>query len=1650
MSLCFSSTCLPPISPPDCGTIRRSGGINRLVIAPCNLDFYDIRDIGEWCEYYQAGLIKFTHPVLGEKSEASHFMRQLTSCGPETPIGREVSLDIKDHNADDVFFTDYDFYNEIVEGRFKYKIGYLTCDDRFYGWVPNTLAADDVIENASTGITYWQLHLKYTTFHAIKPVKLPRLVEIICEGCINVPAPPPSCCNRWRPVISAIPAITSTVNANITVNFATCSDAESYVIEYISSSNGSQVFTTSSVPYVISGVSQGDDFAINVIAICQNGLEQGPFGTFGKVPSWPCCAPLNGPGNFRLINVVDTGDPGATAFDITAELDMPATNCAEIDSIVLEYNIANGGWITLGTFVATPIVMTMNFFLPIGIAGNPVRFRYRSLCTIGTESARVEWGGTFTGPACCKNHAFNLMQTSVVDPMDSMLVNTTLTWSQCADATEYVLSYGPVGGPYVDETITAPAGTAIISLAASTSSEVRIYAECASGRATPTTTITFTTPGLVCCPPTSITWDYGNITDNGVNYIIPYTLVRQEGGNCTPTGHDYPIEWRRVGDILWTSSGSLTDETGNFTGIPLSEAGYPLQVRIQGECGGADYLNTTLQLTCCEPTNVTGTLINVSGPNANIRVDWNECFIAGVVQVEYRLNGAGAWTSTPGSPFAGPPANITIPILVGTTSIDIRVRTQCGPSSFSGWVTPTINIPIPLPCCSPSAFNVDFAAASIVMGPGYDVPYTYTLQNTPSCTVSTAAEYRWRVAAGVWSAWIALPMASGNLNISETAVGQNLELELRATCGGGVVSLPITRTGIICCPPTNLVFSVESINANTAFVDIMWTACTAGPVQVEYQLSGAGSWLPVSGSPFNTNVVENTPIPISGSVTSINIRIRTVCGGVQSVWNTGTPEVLPVPPTCCPPESVTIGTISVVPPNYVIPFTVNVDPACVSGITGYTAQYATNSNGPWTNIPGVILGTNELLLASSIPCGTTIYIRNNHTCVNGQVFAPVVTSFVLPAETACVITFGDPIFIDTSLLDNYTFINIPTVNCGTGFSYEYEYSYFNKNTGLWDSWKTSGLSVTPGQISISIPQTIYQDHNQILCSIFSKARIRVRTKCNTPNSVWSDWSIEEIDLGKCYLPNRFVSGGIPDRLIVQTVCVNNELITRITGSIPFNEYPTRTTPCAITPDVSFIIYTDLNPTGISLPSTILNSHYPVNAEASGTIGGVVYPAGVYTTGYIQDLRWELTHAQFMQLFGDGPCPATINSRTVFSCGTESAILNTSQPITSIVGVNILKQVDVVDNGSDCNNIRIRVDIERFCNIGTATPYTIQLFVNNQLLQNLFPSINSNETFKEYVIPRPVNLQGAMQLQVGAIIAGQPSCVNVSPVMSSPITIPACEPPPPCCVPTAVIRNPAVESVSDCTNEYIGFLIVEPPSCAGPGLATYTYDVQYVYATGPLAGQIALFLGDYISLTGQYGANRTGTAYDLYIRVRTRCSGVVSNWINGPTVTVKQHRPLIGDSLGTYTSIGTSIPKGSSQAVIQNNFKYTILDQFVNTTHGPAYCGPEFELIIHAIAVGAGGTNVRIGPIPGSGTHVFSNQLIHFPLDPTFDCRIDVSWEATNGIVTILHRIDSPLGVGKEVDIFLNIEYAYDPAKICCLGVKIFQEAGSRTFKLIGF
>lgn len=1687
MSFCITDACIPDIiSPNACNLQRRPGGIERLVIAACSLEFYDIRDIAEWCEYYQLGLITFTHKLIGEKSEATHFMRQLYSCGPETAVGREVGVEMKDFNADDLFFSDYDFYNKLQKERFSYKLGWLTCDDRFYGWVPNTIAVDDVIENQSVGLTYWQIRLKYHTFHAIKPVKLPMLVEIICGGCVNVPPPPPSCCKRWRPVISAVPEVVSAINADVTVSFPLCPEAFEYIISYTTPGDGTTNYTATTSHYVITGRLQGESFFIEVVAICGNGLTQGPFSTSGTIPTWPCCAPLNGANNFRLVNVVDTGNDGANAYDITSELDMPTGNCAGIDEIRLEYNVANGGWLPLGNFPATSPITTMQFFLPSIIAGNVVRFRYQSLCSNGLNSDLVEWSGTFTGPACCKNHNFNFRQTSVLKPGDPLTAIVTLNWTQCADATEYTLSYGPDGGPLVTEIITAPAGTTDVELPGGQASEFNIFADCATGRATPTSTIRTTTPAGRCCPPLSVTWDYGNVTDDGTNYTIPYTIVPQTGGDCLPAGTDFNVRWRRQGTLPWNTS-VVSGVTGNFSDVPISEAGYLIEVEIQADCAGPDWFRTTLQLTCCEPTNVTGTFISIAANIANIRVDWTECYQPGAVEVEYRLNGAGAWAPAPSSPFAIPPATIGITILPTTTSVDVRVRTRCGPGSNSNWVTPSVNIPVRLPCCAPSAFNVNFAGAAIVSGPDYDVPYTYTLTNNANCSVSSAAEYRWRETAGVWSNWIALPLATGVLKIPPSAVGKNLEIEMRATCGGGVVSTAITRTGTICCAPDAIQFAITGINPTTAFVDARITRCTTGNIEVEYQLSGAGAWLPLAGSPFATDTIQNAAIPITPAVTSINLRARTICGATRSSFTTGTPTPVDFPP-CCPPAIATIKEITLVGPQYKIVFNVDLDSACSTSISGITARYKLGT-GAWVNLTGIIEGDNEFFVTSSVACGTSINIEINYICLDGTVYPPSLTRTSIPQDD-CLIQWGASSFgpgSQTTVGLAPRQIRAEFTPCPGLAQYEFQYSLFNSRTNQWEPWDilVHSLVTNPTSVIWDLINSIYTNsatnYNQVFCSYYSKIRFRGRSKCsNDPSISWGAWTQTEVELSRCAPAptSTTVPGGIINAVQIQSVCLGGELYHDVKATFPNSYTANPPSPCTKAPEaIEITLTTDYNPTGIIINNTSNRVYYNTVFWVNDNTN--------YSSGYVQDAFWRLTTQQLFDLFGGDPCSPVLRASIRFRCdGVWSSPINTNSLLNgSNAAANLprlIKNIIVEDNGSDCDNIKLRITIDPLC-IGATATSGIYFYasINGAPEQLLTGQLGTGQTVLTTQIPRTNN--GSLQVSVSATTSSWADCrLGIS---QTDLTIPACTP---CCIPNFLgyDRPGFVDTLTDCARQQMRLWLPSTETLndnASPGCdpnEVTAYRIQLWKEGSP--DSLVLDTTIPIAATGEtfwggYTVPRELTTRDYYIRVRAQC-GLNDEDTNPFAWQTMDSTPGLDPSflkvlrytqsptLVNFTGITPTATKGQSQAITRTEWAYPLLNSQAKDT----YCGPGIAIRLRFFIGTSGGQyGVYLNPIipPDSPIGVpitWSNILLSDGgTDTGKYARVDITYtpQASNGIVTITHRLDSPLVSGNEVPLRLDFLYANavpSSAKTCCnlnsdieIGrISIAEASGSSVIRLL--
>lgn len=171
-----------------CGLKTRSGGISRLVFAACNLEFNDINDTAEWCQYVAEGRIVMSSPVVGQKPKGTATKKRLSSCQSESVIGFERTVTFIDNAADNDEFRDFDFYNVLSENPSLYKFGFITCEGFFYGFVDDfTIEVDHVIEDNNLGNSFWDGIISWTGFKMLKPINIPNLVSILQGNCNQIP-----------------------------------------------------------------------------------------------------------------------------------------------------------------------------------------------------------------------------------------------------------------------------------------------------------------------------------------------------------------------------------------------------------------------------------------------------------------------------------------------------------------------------------------------------------------------------------------------------------------------------------------------------------------------------------------------------------------------------------------------------------------------------------------------------------------------------------------------------------------------------------------------------------------------------------------------------------------------------------------------------------------------------------------------------------------------------------------------------------------------------------------------------------------------------------------------------------------------------------------------------------------------------------------------------------------------------------------------------------------------------------------------------------------------------------------------------------------------------------------------------------------------
>lgn len=174
-----------PAYPPKCSRFLLPGGIKGFVLAKCGTDFTSLTDLEEWAAKIAAGSVTSSamRRIVGSAPEAEEALAKLGSCDPDELLGLRHTLDILDHNSEDptVGFKQDAFYNWLNKNYQKLELGFITCDDRFYGFVNSfSVVAKRLIEqNSFDGKTLYHSVFKWDDVSHLVPVFVPGLGDLL-------------------------------------------------------------------------------------------------------------------------------------------------------------------------------------------------------------------------------------------------------------------------------------------------------------------------------------------------------------------------------------------------------------------------------------------------------------------------------------------------------------------------------------------------------------------------------------------------------------------------------------------------------------------------------------------------------------------------------------------------------------------------------------------------------------------------------------------------------------------------------------------------------------------------------------------------------------------------------------------------------------------------------------------------------------------------------------------------------------------------------------------------------------------------------------------------------------------------------------------------------------------------------------------------------------------------------------------------------------------------------------------------------------------------------------------------------------------------------------------------------------------------------
>lgn len=521
------------------------------------------------------------------------------------------------------------------------------------------------------------------------------------------------------------------------------------------------------------------------------------------------------------------------------------------------HNASNGGcpsYPHYSTCTGTPVEMTMNY----------MDYTYDACMYMFTFGQKNRMQAVFApgGPR------FSITTSNGCVPPDAVACGTpaglaasnittgsaTISWTAVSGATSYILQYRPTGATTWSTVSTASTTYNLTGLAASTTYQYQVQANCNEtlGAFSAIANFTTSTPAPSCGTPSGLFTT--NITSTSA------TLNWSAVSGAT----SYNIQYRPTGTSTWTTV-STAATTYNLTGLASSTT-YEFQV--QANCNGtlsaystnSAFTTSTDSSGCGIPTGLSATGITQNSAT----LSWAFVNGASSYNLQYRLVGSANWTTI--NVFVN---TYLLTGLTASSNYEFRVQTLCKNST--------------------SSYSTIATFSTLGGGASCGTPGSLSATNV----TTNSATLNWAAVAGATSynvqyrlfgtaTWTTMTSAANSYNATGLSPASTYEYQVQANCNGtlsaysAIASFTTNNPAPSCGTPGGL--NTTNITSNSATLN--WSAVAgATSYNVQYRPAGTSTWTTMT-SPVNS--YNATGLTAS---TNYEFQVQANCNGTLGAYS---------------------------------------------------------------------------------------------------------------------------------------------------------------------------------------------------------------------------------------------------------------------------------------------------------------------------------------------------------------------------------------------------------------------------------------------------------------------------------------------------------------------------------------------------------------------------------------------------------------------------------------------------------------------------------------------------------------------------------------------------------------------------------------------